>query len=152
MLSIFRRKLVGPNESIEKYQMMTLNPNFKGAAVGPLSEAIYANQQNYKNFTFRVLPEVLLSVPMAMFFPKKHFLADEFSHKINILNSAGLIDKWMSNYLIKIPPEDQSAHPKKLTIDQLTGGIYLYLGGTFISLISFIIERNFKVLQRSREI
>jgi hypothetical protein len=127
--------------------MKTLNPYFKGAAVGPLSEVLYANQQNYKNFTFRVLPEKLFSVPVVMYFPKNHYLKDQINSKTNILSSAGLINRWTSNYLWPTPAQNPQIGPKTLTVGQLAGGIFVYAGGCGLAIFGFISEVVFKRLR-----
>ena len=142
---IFRRKLVG--SKIEDFQMKTLDPNFKGAVVGPLSEVIYANLKNFKKFTFRVLPEILFSVPVAMYFPKNHFLVNEINSKISILKSAGLIDWWTSKYL-QGRKEPLTIVPAKLNIKHLAGGFYIFIGGFTIAVICFIIERFVKISRK----
>lgn len=120
--------------------MQTLNPLFKGATVGPLSEVIYANIQNSKNFTFHVLPEILFSVAVAMYFPKNHYLADEFSSRVSILHSAGLIDRWTSKYLSLVGRQTSSTGPKKLNVGHLTGILYIYTAGCILGMICFVLE------------
>lgn len=120
--------------------MQTLNPFFKGATVGPLSEVIYANILNSKNFTFHVLPEILFSAPIAMYFPKDHPLSTEFSSRISILHSAGLIDRWTSNYLSLSRKQTSSAVPKKLNVGHLIGMLYIYSAGCIVGLVFFLLE------------
>lgn len=134
-----RRKLVG-NRSIEYFQKLTLDPRFKGATVGPSSEVIYANQQNYKNFTLRMLPEVVFSVPVAIFLPKNHFLADEISKKISIFNSAGLITFWTSKYLNSNFRDVPNVEPKKITVDHLAGALFIFVAGCCSGITCFVVE------------
>jgi hypothetical protein len=107
---------------------------------GPLSEVIYTNMQNQKNFTLKILPEILFSLPLAMYFPKNHFLASIVDAKVKILHSAGLIDFWISRYLKDSNNEILTPLPKMLTLEQLAGGIYVLLGGLTVSALAFFIE------------
>lgn len=103
-------------------------------------EVIYLNQQNSGNFTLRVLPEIIFSVPIAMFFPKNHFLANEINSKISILHQAGLIEKWISNYLNPIIQKSLDVGPQKLNIDQLSGVLYIYCAGCACAFVSLVVE------------
>lgn len=125
--------------------MQTLNPNFKGATVGPLSEVIYSNQQNSKNFTFNVLPEPLFSIPVAMYLPKNHFLTNEINAKISILHSAGLIKRWTAEYLQESPKSIPSMGPKQLNVNQLFGILYVFIGGCMLSILFLMLEIIIKV-------
>lgn len=122
--------------------MLSLNPYFKGTTLGPLSEVIYQNKQNYKNFTFRVLPEILFSIPVAMYFPKNHYLVNEVNSKISLLDAAGIIEWLTLKYLgaLKIEPAD-STGPRKLNLEQLIGGIYIYAGGCVCGFLCLFLEK-----------
>lgn len=121
--------------------MQTLNPYFKGSVVGPLAEVIYANKRNYKNFTFRVLPEILFSIPLAMYFPKNHYLVNEVNTKISILHAAGLINRWTSEYLGMTYTAAPAKGPKKLNLEQLEGGIFIFVIGCVVGSIIFLFEK-----------
>lgn len=101
---------------------------------------LFTNLQNRKNFTLQTLSEILFSLPVAMYFPKNHFLPDEFDTKISSLNAAGLIERWKLNYLPPLPEAFVSKHPKKLKLEQLLGGIYIFLGGCLMAFVSFLVE------------
>lgn len=75
-----------------------------------------------------------------MYFPKNHFLENLIDQKVNILKSAGLIDYLIEKYVPKQVKVETFLGPKKLTVDQLAGGIFVFLMGCFISLISFVVE------------
>lgn len=121
--------------------MQTLNPYFSGAAIGPLSETMFANQQNYKKFTFHILQEILFSVPIAMYFPKNFYLVQEINKKVGIIQSTGLIDYWISFYLNSAFMKFQtSKSPKKLNLSHLSGGFLLWAGGCLLGMLFFISE------------
>jgi hypothetical protein len=122
--------------------MQTLNTDFKGAAVGPFSEVIYANQINHKNFTFRVLPEIIFAFQIAMYLPKNHFLVDEIEKCIGLLHSAGLINYWeklyVNSFYMNYKVGDDG--PKILTFGHLSGIFYILMGGCGLSFICFLFE------------
>ncbi|KAG5683339.1 hypothetical protein PVAND_012625 [Polypedilum vanderplanki] len=146
------RKLVKNNETIEFYQMQTLNPKFKGAAVGPLYEIIYANQLNYKNFTFKTLPEIIFALPVAMYLPKNHFLKSEIEYCVGFLHASGLIDYWQKQYLndfyLKI--DTINDEPKILTFSHLSGIFYIWIGCCCASILCFFFEIIWKKIENFR--
>lgn len=125
---------------MEHLQRLTLDPYFKGATVGPSSEVIYANQQNYKNFTLRILPEIVFSVPVAIFLPKNHFLVNEINAKISDFNSAGLITFWTSKYLNSNVKDLPTIGPKKITVSHLAGALFIFVAGCCCSFTCFVVE------------
>jgi hypothetical protein len=98
-----------------------------------------------------VLPEILFALPVAMYFPKNHFLANEVDSKISNLHSAGIIDRLIENYLVAIPKQSSSPGPKKLNFEQLTGGIYIFLGGCLIGILTFLVEILMKASQSRKK-
>jgi hypothetical protein len=111
--------------------------------LGPLSEVVLLNKENENNFTLKILPEILFSVPIAMYFPKNHYLASIIDAKVKILHSAGLIDYWISQYLTYTNKEVPSTRPKMLTVEQLAGGMYVLLMGYGIGVLAFLAEISF---------
>lgn len=138
-MKISRRALAG-NQSIEYFQKLTLNPYFKGSAVGPSDDVIYANQQNYKNFTLRMLPEIVFSIPVAIYFPKNHYLVDEINAKISDFSSAGLISFWTSKYLNANFKNVPAAGPRQITVDHLAGALFIFIAGSSCSFTCFVVE------------
>jgi hypothetical protein len=103
---------------------------------------------NQKNFTLKILPEILFSLPLAMYFPKHHYLASIIDAKVKILHSAGLIDYWISQYLTDTNKEVPSPRPKMLTVEQLAGGIYVLLAGCGIGLLTFLAEISVDMISK----
>jgi hypothetical protein len=114
----------------------------KTAVIGPISEVIYSNKINSKNFTYRVLPQVVLNVPVALFLPKYHYLTNEIERCVNILHAAGLIEFWIAEHLDEkyLKPKIEDASPKVLELEHLKGIFYVWLGGCTISILIFLIE------------
>ncbi|CRK90889.1 CLUMA_CG004578, isoform A [Clunio marinus] len=134
-----RRKLI-VNKTIEYYQLKTLDPYFNGVTVGPLTEVWYLNQMNSKNFTLRVFPEILFSIPIAMYFPKDHFLKKIFDLRVSELETAGLIDKMILKYLKPSQKIIPTHSPKKLSIENLIGGFYILIIGCVLGFVAFLLE------------
>jgi len=133
--------LIG-SESIEKFQLKTLDPHFTGAAVGPLSEVTYSNQLNYENFTLNVMAEILFSVPVVILFPKNFYLVNEINLRINIMHAAGLIDYWKTKYSNAdyARAKTNAPRPKKLSLFNLSGGFYIWVGGSLLAFVVCVIE------------
>lgn len=149
--SLNSRALVG-NKSIEYYQMKTLDSRFKGAAVGPLSEVIYANQMNHKNFTLLVLPQTIFSFPVAMYFPKNHYLVSIFEDVIGHLQAVGILQFWMNKYYDTAYVKHQivNTEPKKMNLDHLSGIFIVWMFGCFTSCICCLVEIIFKSFRRKK--
>lgn len=102
---------------------------------------------NQKNFTLRILPEILFSLPLAMYFPKNHYLAEIIDKKVKLLHSAGLLDFWTSSYLKQLNKDISSPGPSMLTIEQLAGSFYILLGGLTLGTFVFIVELSVHVFK-----
>lgn len=139
-----RRKYVG-NRTISFFMQKTLDPHNKLATVGPLSEVLYENQKNYKNFTYKILPEILFSVPVALYLPKHHFMVSEMSTRINSIESVGLTKFYVSKYLTVVK-EDTATPLRKLNLDHLSSGFVLYLVGCSFGIVALAIEVSIKRL------
>ena len=136
-------------------RLKTLDPSFKGGVIQPLLEVILLNQQNYKNFTFKVLHEYLFDVQIVYYFPKNSFLVEPMDKKMRILKAAGLVQLWMERYIDKsyIKIKQQKTLAKTMNIQQLFGGFQILIIGTFISGLVFSVEQlskrnKFKLLSK----
>ncbi|CAO1388058.1 unnamed protein product [Diamesa tonsa] len=140
-LKFFKRKKV-VNGSLEIYQKKTLDYRFKGCTCGPLSEVLYLNQQNYKNFTYKVLKEFLFTAQIVIYYTKNFYLKEEVNDKLLYMKASGLVDHWISKSMdMKYLNMKEPKHgPKKLNLQQLSGGFQVWLGGCFIGFSTFLCE------------
>lgn len=130
--------------------MKTLDSNFKGAAAGPLTEVVYVNQFNYKKFTFNILPQKLFSYPIAMYFPRNHYLMKYVESSIGNLQASGLIHFWMSRYydFSILNYEVINTDPKKMTFSHLTGIFIIWISGCGIASVCFTMELLYHKLKK----
>ena len=107
---------------------------------------IYLNKMNYKNFTFNVCNEIVLTIPTVFYLQKNSYLTEIFNEKIDALKSAGLIDYWMSKYLdpeyLSVKVEEKG--PTQLKFSELSGAFQLLVFGFFCSSAAFIVEISLK--------
>lgn len=121
---------------------MTLNSDFKGGVCSTMDEVLYLNKLNHKNFTYRVLPEYLYWFNNVIYFRKNSPFIKAFDEKISLFKSAGLIEFWVSKYLdvAYLNFKETSKAPRKFNIEQLEGGLRLWIYGCLISSLVFIFE------------
>lgn len=152
LINIFR-KVPFDADHFQEAQISTLNPNFRGAVVSSNDEIVHLNKLNYKNFSYTVCNEMILTVPVVFYLHKDSYLTEVFSEKIDDLKSAGLIDYWISKYVdskyLNIDSKDKSR--KKLNYQELSGAFQLFAVGLICSVIAFMIE-NLMSLRSKRKI
>lgn len=131
-----------------------MDPYFKGAVCSTLDEVLSLNKLNWKNFTFRVLPEYLYSFKNGIYFHKNSPYIKPFDEIISSFQSAGLIEFWVSKYLdiSYLNFKELTKAPKKLNLKELEGGIQLLIYGYSVSFLVFLLEiiyaNRFKIASR----
>lgn len=103
-------------------------------------EVVYKNKQNYKNYTFNVCNEVIMTVPIVFFL--NPYLTEIINEKIDALKSAGLIDYFISKYLdpkyLRLKNSKQG--PRKLNLKEVLIAFQLLAYGSVLSLVVFGVE------------
>ena len=132
--------------------MKTLDPYSKSATVTSNDEVVFQNKQNYKNFTYNVCNEVILTVPTVFYLRKNSYLTEVFNEKIDNLKSAGLIDYFISKYLdskyLRVKTIKQG--PRKLNLKELIVAFKLLGYGIASASIAFLIEIGFNCMTRRK--
>ena len=130
----------------DEFRAKLQNPDNKIAVVDSSDEVMYNNKKSHRNFTFNVLNEVIMSVPIVFYLQKNSYLTEIFNEKIDALKSAGLIDHWISKYLelkyLTLKREKKAA--AKLSLKELFGAFQLLVFGAFCASLTFIVEITFK--------
>lgn len=136
---------IKPDEA-DDYKRRTFDPDFRAGYVITTDELLYLNKINANHFTYRVCKEHLYTVNNGLLFQKNSYLIEAFNKAILNLQSNGLIDYWISNYIdvsyLNVKEKKKSA--EKLTIHQLSGSFQLWLVGLLIASICFILEIIFE--------
>jgi hypothetical protein len=152
---ISSRRVIIKESETASYQLKTLNSKFKGAVVSSLDEVTYRNQLNYKNFTFLISREFLMTSPIVQYFPKNSLLVESFSETFGYLKAAGLIEKWISKFMdinyIKSRISTARA-PSPLTFHHLEAMFIFWVIGCTISLAIFIIEKILSRMNKRRSV
>ena len=136
------------SSEIDMYRRKSLDPNFKGAILASLERVVYLNTVNYKNFTYEICKEYLMTFQYGIYFRKHSYLAKAVNKKIGDFQTSGLFNNWERaamdyKYLFKPPAKKE---PRKLNISQLMGGFEIlimgFVSGFFILILEII---SFKV-------
>lgn len=135
---------------MDLYHKMTLDSSFQGGICSSLDEVLYLNKLNFKNFTYRVLPEYLFNFNNVIYLQKNSPYLQAFNDKLSWLKSGGIIDYLISEYLnmLYLNEKRVSSGPRKLNINNLSGGFQAWLIGCGISFFVFIIERISQVMSK----
>lgn len=139
-------------EEEEKYKRKTLDPDFKGGFVITSDELLYLNKINANQFTYHVCKEHLYTVNNGLLFQQNSYLIEAFNRVISYLQSNGLINYWISEYIdtkyydVKLLRKS----PQRLTIDQLNGSFQMLLIGLSASTVCLISEVFYKKIRRKR--
>lgn len=105
-------------------------------------EILHLNKMNYRNYTFNVCNEIILTVPVVFYLKKNSYLKEIIDEKIDDFRSSGLIDHWISKYL-----DPKYLHvtkpylgPTKLNFIELLGAFQLLAFGLICSVFAFGFE------------
>lgn len=137
---------------VDSYLMKTLDPYSKSATVTSNDEVVFQNKKNFKNFTYNVCNEVILTIPTVFYLHKDSYLTEVFNEKIDNLKSAGLIDYFISKYLdpkyLRVKRIEQG--PRKLNLTELIVAFKLFGYGIASASIAFLIETGFYYVTRRK--
>jgi hypothetical protein len=147
----YENRVIIKLSELESYRDKTLDSSFKGVVFNYLTQVLYENQINYRNFTYRICKEKFLINRMVFYFKKDFYLVDDFNRKIRVLNENGLINFWKSKYIDEPHRLILSDGPTPLKIDHLIGCFEVWTGGIFLCFFVFLIEclsKHFSLLKR----
>lgn len=147
-----KKSVIIKMSDLDIYRDQTLQPSFKGVVFSYLSQVLYLNQQNYKNFTYRICKEKFITNQMVFYFRKDYFLSKAFDHKMLELHENGLINHWMSHYFDhQFSNQQASSGPQPLNTLHLLGSFEVWIGGLIICIIAFAIEVLVKFYKEVRK-
>jgi hypothetical protein len=142
---------IAPDEA-DYYKQRTFDPDFRGGFVITSDELLYLNKINVNQFTYRICKERLYTVHNALLFQPNSFLIEAFDRVILQLQSNGLIDYWISEYIdvsyYNVKEAKKSA--QKLTFHQLNGTFQMLFIGLLIASFTFIGEQIYSRFHRRK--
>ena len=143
-----RSRLYTPEQGTAYYEMRLKDPHFLGAITTTSMHVAYMNQLNYKNSTFNLCKENILSIPIVICFQKNHYLVKAVNEKIEMLNSAGFISNWLNKHMevksLQLKGKSNNNKPKQLNLQQLLGSIQVFVFGCLLSILTFFGEKFWK--------
>ena len=138
---IFRAIIISSSE-FRSYSEKLLDPFFKGAMAFTLDFIIDGNKQTYGNHTIEICRELLFTHQYGIYFRKNSYLVAPANQVIRSLQTNGLMSEWekqsMDKKYLKAP--EAAIGPKKLDLDQLLGGIIVFVLGLIVGVFIFILE------------
>lgn len=108
-----------------------------------LSQILYLNNINRKNFTYIVAKEIFVTNQLVFYFQSNHYLAEGFSKKIYALHESGLIQKLAKKYMDPHIIRSQQASKKPaepLGFTQLSGIFSVWACLLLLSTVAFLVE------------
>jgi hypothetical protein len=137
----FRRKLITNDKDLIFNK--PLDEDVKTAAfMTSLTDVIYRNEQNYKDFVLKVCKEQLMTVNIVMYFPKNSYLREAFNRKLSDLMTSGIVQYWINKFadpkFLNINMAQNA--PKRLRVEQLSGVLNVWLIGCAVGFLAFLIE------------
>lgn len=131
---------------------ISVDPEFKGVLGKSLVIVSYLNYLS--EFEKREEPrisyskEVFLTIPVVIYARKEYFLLNEINKNIDVLESAGFMEAWQSQYKRWLQDNKNVGSPKVLNTKHLSGSFQLFLLGHFTSFIVFLGELLIKLVSK----
>lgn len=129
-------------KDIDLFRNKTRDPSFKGAIFNYMTQILYLNQLNHKNFTYKICREQFLTNQMVFYWHKDFYLLNEFDDKITALAENGLIDQWMKTYINSryMNLKEPKRGPMPLNFYHLLGSFEVFVGGVLVAGTCFLLE------------
>lgn len=116
--------------------------HFNGVFLDYQTKKLYQNEINYKNFTFKICPESVMSSFVVAYLRKNHYLVEEINQLIEAMKANGMqtmmVQKYTSSQHGSI--KSGSYQPSRLKIDNLRGAFEILGYGLLISFTCFTFE------------
>jgi hypothetical protein len=129
-------------EDLEHYRDKTLDPTFDGVVLSYLTQVLYLNKMNRKNFTYTICKQRFINNRMVFYFKKDFYLLDEFNLKLTGTLENGLMGYWRIKYLdFHINQVVNVEGPSQLSFHELLGSFKVYFGGVLVCICVFILEK-----------
>lgn len=111
------------------------------AFMTPLSNVL--NHNRISKYPWKVCKQELSVMSIVMFFTKNHPMKIVIDEKLQLLDSAGMIDYWIEKYANKMKyfnVKSESTGPRKLTLVHLLGVFNILFFGYTLALFIFTFE------------
>lgn len=126
--------------------------SFKGAFGRSFLRVIYNNLRKPRHLRDKICNEVFLTIPVVIYSQLDYFLLDKLNEKIEILQSAGLIEFWHYKGIDKGSLNDKDSNvPKVLKVNDLMGCFETLFAGWLCAVIVFAFEMiiNLVIIRKS---
>jgi hypothetical protein len=144
------RHLVVKLTEMTKYELNTLDPNYKGVTFGYLSIVLFKNKKTRGNFTLRLCKEAMLTNQIVFYFTQNFYLVDEINRLIEEIKAAGLVDYAISKYINMRSSNEKNEKqtPSPLNFDHLKAVFEILIFGLLIALFCFVAETLLTLLYK----
>lgn len=107
-----------------------------------LDFVLHYNEQTWGKHLVMFCKEILYTHQYVVYFQKNSYLLNAANDVIEALQTNGIMSYWRSQTMnikfLKAPPEPKE--PRKLDLDQLMGGVYLFCVGLMAGIVVFVLE------------
>lgn len=137
---VYSRKVIVKNSQIPEIEKKMDNSDFKAGLLASHDRILYENRMN-QNLTLNICPEVLFTLPVALYFQKNSALAAKFSKVIDMYKSNGLINYWIDEFIPEnVNRKKQTKAPHALTFEKVSASFDVLIIGYFAACIAFFVE------------
>jgi hypothetical protein len=143
----YEMRKVYPNEEIDVYRKKTLDPKFRGVVFSYLNLVLYLNEQNYKNYSYRICKESFLTNNFVFYFVKNHYLVAEVNDLLELMLMNGMIEHITKQYTSSTfyQAGKDNKQPNKLQLEHFIGAFRMLFMFSVISFAVFILEMTTKI-------
>lgn len=136
------RENIFQNEQHESYRQKTLDSSFKGVVFDYLTQTLYSNQQNYKNFTYKICKESFLPSFIVFYMRQNFYLVEEIDLFLGKMKSSGIINHYVSRHIGTASDFKQKLQfgPSQMTMNNFKGIFEICFCCLLISLFVFLVE------------
>ncbi|XP_053699475.1 uncharacterized protein LOC128746452 [Sabethes cyaneus] len=141
------------NNIIRRLEWMINHPQSRDVVMGALDHMAYHNRLYRRRGGFQpICPEFISTYTVAIYYPKRSILTEQFDAQIQHIQAAGLMNFWISQYgdydFFRRPRE--TSQPKRLNNEHLLvayemGGVMLTASGVVFGLE--LASRRFRILK-----
>lgn len=107
-----------------------------------MSNALYSNQINFKEFTYKTCKETLMTNHIIIYFRKNFYLVDEINERINSFKDFGITNFMKGRYADEKfrKVDGGSDGPSELTVEHFIGMFELWAFGLIVAFVLFVGE------------
>lgn len=139
---IYKRTTLVDHSQFTTLKDLLFIPNSKLAFLASEDHVAAWNKKAFPHQFHEICHQKVTSVNLCLYMHKTSCLTPEINRNVFRFNSNGLMHLWLGYWVDKsyLQRKDYNYEPKKLTLNELMGGYYLFAFGLIVSFACFIVE------------